>query len=83
VSPEEAASLDAATTDEARAKVLDSIRARHAAERLREAVAAQTVSAEEAERLVDEVRQGGHTSSLRRRINQLAGAQAPRDDLTP
>ena len=79
VSTEEATALEAAETDEARADILRDIRARHAEDRLREAVAVEAVSVEEAERLVEEVRQGKHSSSLRRHINTIAGRRARRD----
>jgi hypothetical protein len=82
VSEEEVAAMESADTDEARDGILRGIRARHAAARLREAVSSEAVSVEEAERLVEEVRQGNHSSSLRRHINQITRRRAPRDGTT-
>jgi hypothetical protein len=79
VTPQERTALEAAETDEAREGILRTIRARHAAERLRDGLSVEAISVEEAEHLVEEVRQGKHSSSLRRRINQIAGRRARRD----
>ncbi len=68
----EADALTSATDSEARASVLQGVRARHAAERLAGAVDAGTISPTEAERLIEQVRTGGHAPGLRRLINQLA-----------
>ncbi len=64
--------MESAETDEAREPIMRGIRARHAAARLEAAVSAGDISAEEARRLVDEVRRGDHSSALRRRINKVA-----------
>lgn len=72
MSEEEATALESAETEEVREGIMRSIRARHAAARLEAAVTAGDISAGEAERLVDEVRRGDHSSALRRRINDVA-----------
>ena len=82
VSEEEAAALEAADTDEAPEAIMRGVRASHAAARLEAAVAAGDVSADEADRLIEQVRRGDHSSTLRRRINEIARATASNDNRT-
>ena len=76
---EEASALASAETEEAREAIMRGIRARHAAARLEAAVTAGDISAGEAERLVDKVRRGDHSSALRRRINEVARRTSAND----
>ena len=71
ITDEEAAALTNAADSKTRTSVMQSIRVRHAAEQLTSAVEAGTISSAEAERLLAQVRTGGHIPGLRRRINQL------------
>jgi hypothetical protein len=79
---EEAAALETAETDEAREAIMRGVRARHAAARLEASVAAGDISADEAGRLIDEVRRGDHSSAQRRRINEVARRTASNRDGT-
>jgi polyhydroxyalkanoate synthesis regulator phasin len=68
ITPDEAAQLRAAEGTAAFEEVVAGIRARHAQEHTDPAVEAGTMSQEEADGLLERVRDGEHSTELRKRV---------------
>jgi hypothetical protein len=79
---EEADRLRAAEPSGQAEDVLTDIRARHAAASLETAVAAGTLSREEVDEILGQIRSGEHSPDLRARVRRLAQVEDRSEDVT-